>query len=121
MKFGLIPVRSPLLREWSDALHRSDKINLIVSDAKHQLLFSFPPGTEMFHFPGCPTLTYVFSQRQRGIPHARFPYSEIPGSKVVCYLTEAYRTLLRPSSAHIVKPSAVCPYDALPPHKANLV
>ena len=30
--FGLFPVRSPLLRE--------------------SLLFSFPPGTEMFHFPG---------------------------------------------------------------------
>ena len=30
--FGLFPFRSPLLRE--------------------SLLFSFPPGTEMFHFPG---------------------------------------------------------------------
>jgi hypothetical protein len=31
-RFGLFPFRSPLLRE--------------------SLLFSFPPGTEMFHFPG---------------------------------------------------------------------
>ena len=32
-RFGLLPFRSPLLREY--------------------LLVSFPPGTEMFHFPGC--------------------------------------------------------------------
>ena len=31
-RFGLFPVRSPLLRE--------------------SLLFSFPPGTKMFQFPG---------------------------------------------------------------------
>ena len=34
--FGLFPVRSPLLRE--------------------SLLFSFPPGTEMFQFPGLASL-----------------------------------------------------------------
>ena len=39
---GLVPVRSPLLRE--------------------SRLMSFPPGTEMFHFPGFASLTYVFSQ-----------------------------------------------------------
>ena len=27
------------------------------------LLLSFPPGTEMFHFPGLATYTYVFSVR----------------------------------------------------------
>ncbi len=32
--FGLLPVRSPLLRE--------------------SFLLSFPPGTKMFQFPGCP-------------------------------------------------------------------
>ena len=40
---GLFPVRSPLLRE------------------SH--LMSFPPGTEMFHFPGFASTTYVFSRR----------------------------------------------------------
>ena len=34
VRFGLFPVRSPLLRE--------------------SFLLSFPPGTEMFQFPGCP-------------------------------------------------------------------
>ena len=38
--FGLIPVRSPLLRE--------------------SLLFSVPLGTEMFQFPRLPRHTYVF-------------------------------------------------------------
>ena len=41
--FGLFPVRSPLLRE--------------------SLLISFPPGTEMFHFPGFALLPYVFRQQ----------------------------------------------------------
>ena len=40
-KFGLIRVRSPLLTE--------------------SLLLSFPPGTEMFQFPGFATSTYGFS------------------------------------------------------------
>ena len=37
-EFGLFPFRSPLLRE--------------SPRASHEVLFSFPPGTEMFHFPG---------------------------------------------------------------------
>jgi hypothetical protein len=38
---GLLRVRSPLLAE--------------------SLLMSFPPGTEMFQFPGFASYTYVFS------------------------------------------------------------
>jgi hypothetical protein len=40
-RFGLVPVRSPLLRE--------------------SRLIYFPPGTEMFQFPGFAFRTYVFS------------------------------------------------------------
>ncbi len=40
-RFGLIPVRSPLLRE--------------------SLLLSFPAGTEMFHFPAFARTAYLFS------------------------------------------------------------
>ena len=40
-RFGLFPVRSPLLGE--------------------SRLISLPPGTEMFHFPGFASYTYVFS------------------------------------------------------------
>ena len=38
---AMVPVRSPLLGE--------------------SLLISFPPGTEMVHFPGFAYMTYVFS------------------------------------------------------------
>ena len=41
MKFGLFPFRSPLLGE--------------------SRLISFPPGTEMFQFPGLPSRGYVFT------------------------------------------------------------
>ncbi len=40
-RFGLVRVRSPLLAE--------------------SRLISFPPGTEMFHFPGLAPNTYGFS------------------------------------------------------------
>ena len=42
-RFGLFPVRSPLLRE--------------------SRLISFPQGTEMFHFPWFASYGYVFSIR----------------------------------------------------------
>ena len=56
---GLLRVRSPLLAE--------------------SLLMSFPPGTEMFQFPGFASYAYVFSIRYSllsGLPH-----SDIHGSK----------------------------------------
>ena len=46
-RFRLVPVRSPLLGE--------------------SLLFSFPPGTEMFQFPGFTLSTYVFSAQWPGL------------------------------------------------------
>ena len=78
-RFGLFRFRSPLLSE--------------------SLLISFPPGTEMFHFPGLPscvitTLDFTI-QHRKGLPH-----SEIAGSKVVCTsptLIAAYHVLHRQS------------------------
>jgi hypothetical protein len=59
-RFRLLPVRSPLLGE--------------------SRLISFPPGTEMFHFPGCRTAKGgEYPQR---VP--RFPHSGIPGSRPAC-------------------------------------
>ena len=52
-RFRLVPVRSPLLGE--------------------SLLFSFPPGTEMFQFPGLAPYTYVFSARWSAFTDAGFP------------------------------------------------
>jgi hypothetical protein len=83
---GLIPVRSPLLRE--------------------SRLISIPPVTEMFQFTGFASSTYVFSagySRSCGFPH-----SEITGSKVVCHLTDAYRRLPRLSSPSTAKASTMC-------------
>ena len=88
IRFGLFRVRSPLLAE--------------------SLLFSLPVGTEMFHFPTFP-LSRLYIQREvAGSSPAGFPHSEILGSKSVYRLPEAYRRLLRPSSAPIAKASTVC-------------
>ena len=86
---GLVPVRSPLLRE--------------------SRLISFPPVTEMFQFTGFARCTYEFSatySRSCGFPH-----SEIAGSKVVCHLTDAYRRLPRLTSPSTAKASAMCAYS----------
>jgi hypothetical protein len=59
--FGLFRVRSPLLAE--------------------SLLFYFPPGTEMVHFPGL-ARTRLWIQRAVSEFYSEgFPHSEIPGSK----------------------------------------
>ena len=69
--FGLLCFRSPLLAEY--------------------FLVSFPPGTEMFHFPGCASGQCCL--RLHDITRAEFPHSEISGSKVVRHLPETYRRL----------------------------
>ena len=63
IRFGLFPVRSPLLGE--------------------SLLFSFPAGTKMFQFPAFASATYGFSCRCIGTTRYGFPHSEISGSKLV--------------------------------------
>ena len=87
IRFGLFRVRSPLLTE--------------------SRLFSFPVGTEMFHFPTFPpTALYIQAEvagHDSGI--SRFPYSDILGSKLVYQLPMAYRRLQRPSSALDAKAS----------------
>ena len=55
-------------------------------------------------------LPYVFRQGRQAITPARFPHSEIPGSKSGYRLPGAYRRFLRPSSAPGAKASTVCPY-----------
>jgi hypothetical protein len=64
-RFGLFRVRSPLLAE--------------------SLLFSSPPGTEMFHFPGC-SLPHLFDSMRDGtlFTGAGLLHSEIRGSKAAC-------------------------------------
>src|ERR1043165_8924523 len=86
---GLVPVRSPLLRE--------------------SRLISFPPATEMFQFAGFASNTYGFSAGY--LLRGGFPHSEIAGSKLVCQLADAYRRLPRPSSPSTAKASAICAYS----------
>ena len=72
LKFGLFPVRSPLLRE--------------------SLLISFPPGTWMFRFSGSGSLS------SDGTSSAGFPHSDIRESMSACdssRLFAAFRVLLR--------------------------
>ena len=83
--FGLVPVRSSLLRE--------------------SRLISFPPGTEIFQFPGFASSAYVFST---GYPCgwvSPFGHRRI---KVCCRLPDAFRRLPRPSSPLTAKASTVC-------------
>src|SRR3954464_1160307 len=75
---GYIRVRSPLLAE--------------------SLLFSFPVGIEMVHFPTLSLTAYVFSGGFSRISLRGFPHSETPGSKLICSspgLIAAYRVLHR--------------------------
>ena len=77
-RFGLFRVRSPLLAE--------------------SLLFSFPAGTEMVHFPALSSTAYGFSRGYPGITLGGFPHSDISGSTPVCgspKLIAAYRVLHR--------------------------
>ena len=76
---GLVRVRSPLLTE--------------------SRLMSFPPGTEMFQFPGFASTSYVF--RCRYPLKGGFPHSDIRGSKLVRSsprLNAAYHVLHRLST-----------------------
>ena len=63
-RFGLFPVRSPLLRE--------------------SLLISFPRGTEMFQFPRLPSIPYGFRHGYHPITGGGLPHSEIHGSVPAC-------------------------------------
>lgn len=89
-RFSLIRFRSPLLTE--------------------SRLLSLPVGTEMFHFPTFPLPALYI---QAGVTRyaralAGFPHSDILGSKLAYQFPEAYRRLLRPSSAPDAKASTVC-------------
>ena len=89
-RFSLIRVRSPLLTE--------------------SLLFSLPAGTEMFHFPAFPPHALCVQAWVAEFCSAGFPHSDILESQLGCQLLEAYRRLLRPSSAPGAKASTVRPY-----------
>ena len=59
--------------------------------------FLFLGVLRCFNSPGSLYRPYVFRPEWLGMTPARFPYSDIPGSKVIWHLTGAYRSLSRPS------------------------
>ena len=95
---GLFRVRSPLLAE--------------------SLLMSFPPGTEMFQFPGFASTHYVFMCRSSFEGVAPFGYPRI---KACSRLPMAFRSVPRPSSPPDAKASTECSYHALNhrPHQSS--
>ena len=81
-RFGLFPVRSPLLGE--------------------SRLISLPPGTEMFQFPGLAPF------RVTGLAAGGVSPFGNPGITASVQLPQAYRSLARPSSPLDAKASTVC-------------
>ena len=76
-RFGLFPFRSPLLREcrWLTST-----------------FFYFPPGTEMFHFPGCAP-RQLMCQDYWGLLNRVSPFRNLR-IKGYRHLPEAYRRLI---------------------------
>ena len=78
-RFGLLPLRSPLLRE--------------------SFLFSFPPGTKMFQFPGLLSHGLWIQPWMTAHCRCRVPPFGYPRIVALLPLPEAFRRLMRPSSA----------------------
>ena len=88
-RFGLFRVRSPLLAE--------------------SLLFSFPAGTEMVHFPALSSTDLcIQSGIPRDYPRRVAPFGDLR-VKACLRLTEAFRSLPRPSSTPGTKAFTVRP------------
>ena len=88
-QFGLFPLRSPLLGE------------------SH--LLSFPGGTEMVHFPPFASRPLWIQGRTPGHDSGLVAPFGDPRVKACVRLTEAYRSLPRPSSPSCAKASTVRP------------
>jgi hypothetical protein len=94
-RFGLFPVRSPLLRESRAALRL--------------LLISSPPGTEMVQFPGSRLDGLCIQPPMCRLPPARVTPFGHPRISGCLLLPEAFRSLPRPSSPDSSKASTVDP------------
>src|SRR6059058_3989037 len=86
---GYIRFRSPLLSE--------------------SRLLSFPPGTEMVHFPGFARTCLCIQWDVIRFYRIGFPHSEIPGSMPTCGSPRLIAALPRPSSPSSAKASTVRP------------
>jgi hypothetical protein len=77
--------------------------------SRNHCCFLFLRVLRCFTSPRSHQPPYQFRWRRHPMTGARFPHSEIPGSKSGCRLPEAYRRLPRPSSAPDAKASTVRP------------
>ena len=77
--------------------------------SRNLVLMSSPPGTEMFHFPGCRLAPLCVQSAMAGSPPPGCPI-RIPPDRCLLRLPGAFRSLLRPSSPYGAKASVVCPY-----------
>ena len=91
------PDRAGTLSVW--ALPRSLATTWGITD-----LFSFPPGTKMFQFPGLAPHCGGWSSTSRVVPFGD------PRVKGHLHLTAAFRSLSRPSSPVRAKASAIRPF-----------
>src|SRR5882672_3752414 len=87
--FRLFPFRSPLLRE--------------------SRFLSTPGGTEMSHFPPFASRRLCIQRAMTGHDSRRVSPFGHPRVEACLQLTEAYRSLPRPSSPSRAKASTVCP------------
>ena len=97
-RFGLVPVRSPLLGE--------------------SRLFSFPAGTKMFQFPAFAPAVITAGDRP---PDGRVAPFGHPGVKGRLRLTPDFRSLPRPSSPRGAKASTYAPLSACAAYPENRV
>ena len=89
--FGLFPFRSPLLRK--------------------SMFLSLPPGTEMFQFPGCPSMElWIHSMMAGHYPSRVSPFGYLRINACLRLLV-AFRSLPRPSSAYGALASTLCSYS----------
>ena len=73
-------------------------------------ILSFPEGTKMFQFPSCPPTCLCVRQAVPGHSPGRVPPFGDLRINACWRLPEAFRSLLRPSSAFNAKASTMCPY-----------
>src|SRR5579864_2703604 len=110
---GLVTLLLPALQPPSHPAER-DKTGLgyvrfrspLLSESR---LLSFPPGTEMVHFPGFAHTCLCIQQAVKRFYLSGFPHSEIPGYNACLRLPGAYRSLPRPSSPSSAKASTMRP------------
>ena len=88
------------------------------------MFLSFPPGTEMFQFPGCPSLGLCIHPTMAGHYSGRVsPFGHLRINACL-RLPVAFRSLPRPSSAYGALASALCSssldFSSISP-KTNLI